>query len=229
MNYNKIKWSFPGSDILHINHFSSLITKETKYLILGTFPCKNFTNPYNENDEDNWFYSSAGNSFWSLMFYALNGIEINDDRTKQEKINLLTNHNFGITDIIQEAFRIRDKNQDSNLYVKKIVDLKCMLEKFNGIEVIFLTSKNMLKELFKPVYISNNDFLIEENKTTIINRIYNNRNYWIEKIVYNFNKKERKIKVIPLYSPSREIPPFEIKKEMYKEALNYFSCHIILN
>ena len=217
-----IDFMLPGSNILHNHNFDEYFDKDqTKYLILGTFPGLEFTIP-NFNQIDNpeaWYYSSAGNTFWNLMFYALNNDNIENKHLKVTKQNLLSTNNFGITDIIQNAYRIRNSNQDSNLYVQKVRDLKDLLMKCKNITTIFLTSKSMLKEFFIPIYVDGLQYFTLDQK---VNNEYeiNNNKYKIENITYYFDKTKRILKVIPLNSPAREIPIFEIKKELYRLVFN---------
>ncbi len=209
-------WKLPESDIVHEHHFPDFFNDDISCLFLGTFPGKEFTHPdYKYNPED-WFYSASGNTFWDLMFYSLGNAE-NEIRGRKSKEAILENNAFGITDIIEKAQRIRNSNQDSNLYVTQIKDLRSIVERCSNLKTIFLTSISMFNEFFIPAYADKNGFLILNE--SIKEKYSFDKEYIINKYIYSIKHSSRIIRVIPLHSPAREIPPYEIKKELYKKII----------
>ena len=84
-----------NSSTEHVHPFEPFVSKNTKTLILGTFPGKDFTDPNKENDKEDWYYGNKRNEFWELIEYALCCKE-NSLKTMKEKKDILEKHNIGI-------------------------------------------------------------------------------------------------------------------------------------
>jgi 8-oxo-dGTP diphosphatase len=115
--------------------FGSFVPKNSKYLILGSFPAKN----------TDWYYGSGRNQFWKML-EKVYGIELN---SKEKKKAFLKKQRITITDIILKCDRTKNSNSDSNL---KIISLNFSLIKSifknNEIDKVFFTSR-FVEKLFR--------------------------------------------------------------------------------
>ena len=207
--------SASNSSTEHIHPFEPFVSKNTKTLILGTFPGKDFTDPNKENDKEDWYYGNKRNEFWELIEYALCCKE-NSLKTIKEKKGLLEKHNIGITDIIKKAKRKEDNNSDKNLYDIDPNDLNSLLDKYKDIDTIVLTSKDMYKRFFKKYYVKTDDAILKQDKNKKI-ETYEEQGKKIN--IYYYTFKGRPIRVVPLHSPARKNVSIKIKKALYKYIL----------
>ena len=206
--------SASNSSTEHIHPFEPFVSKNTKTLILGTFPGKDFTDPNKENDKEDWYYGNKRNEFWELIEYALCCKE-NSLKTIKEKKGLLEKHNIGITDIIKKAKRKEDNNSDKNLYDIDPNDLNSLLDKYKDIDTIVLTSKDMSR-FFKKYYVKTDDAILKQDKNKKI-ETYEEQGKKIN--IYYYTFKGRPIRVVPLHSPARKNVSIKIKKALYKYIL----------
>ncbi|UTD12452.1 uracil-DNA glycosylase family protein [Treponema denticola] len=207
--------SASNSSTEHIHPFEPFVSKNTKTLILGTFPGKDFTDPNKENDKEDWYYGNKRNEFWELIEYALCCKE-NSLKTIKEKKGLLEKHNIGITDIIKKAKRKEDNNSDKNLKVIETNDLNSLLDKYKDIDTIVLTSKDMYKRFFKKYYVKTDDAILKQDKNKKI-ETYEEQGKKIN--IYYYTFKGRPIRVVQLHSPARKNVSIDIKKALYKYIL----------
>ena len=207
-----------NSSTEHVHPFEPFVSKNTKTLILGTFPGKNFTDPNKENDKEDWYYGNKRNEFWELIEYALCCKE-NSLRKIKEKKEVLKKHNIGITDIIKKAKRKADNNSDKNLEVMETNDLNSLLDKYKDIDTIVLTSKDMYTKFFKKYYVKTNDAILKQDK----NKEQKTHEEQGKKInIYYYTFKGRPIRVVPLHTPARKNVAnvsIDIKKALYKYIL----------
>jgi len=211
--------SASNSSTEHVHPFEPFVSKNTKTLILGTFPGKDFTDPNKENDKEDWYYGNKCNEFWELIEYALDCKENSLKKmTRDEKKEVLEKHNIGITDIVKKAIRTENNNSDENLEVMETNDLNSILDKYKGIDTIVLTSKDMYDRFFENNYVRSEDAVLKKEKEG------ENREYeGIQKVeitIHYFTFKGRPIRVIPLHSPARKNVSIDIKKEIYTDILN---------
>ena len=207
--------SASNSSTEHIHPFEPFVSKNTKTLILGTFPGKDFTDPNKENDKEDWYYGNKRNEFWELIEYAL-CCKKNSLRKIKEKKEVLKKYNIGITDIVKKAKRKEDNNSDENLEVMKTNDLNSILDKYKVIDTIVLTSKDMYKKFFKKYYIETDDAILKQDKNKKI-ETYEEQGKKIN--IYYYTFKGRPIRVVPLHSPARKNVSIKIKKALYKYIL----------
>ena len=207
--------SASNSSTEHVHPFEPFVSKNTKTLILGTFPGKDFTDPNKENDKEDWYYGNKRNEFWELIEYALCCKE-NSLKTIKEKKGLLEKHNIGITDIIKKAKRKEDNNSDKNLYDIDPNDLNSLLDKHKDIDTIVLASKDMYTRFFKKYYVKTDDAILKQDKNKKI-ETYEEPGKKIN--IYYYTFKERPISVVPLHSPARKNVSIDIKKALYKYIL----------
>lgn len=204
-----------NSSTEHVHPFEPFVSKNTKTLILGTFPGKDFTDPNKENDKEDWYYGNKCNEFWELIEYALDCKE-NSLRKIKEKKEVLKKHNIGITDIVKKAKRKEDNNSDENLEVMETNDLNSLLDKYKDIDTIVLTSKDMYTQFFKKYYVKTDDAILKQDKNKKI-ETYEEQGKKIN--IYYYTFKGRPIRVVPLHSPARKNVSIKIKKALYKYIL----------
>ena len=207
--------SASNSSTEHVHPFEPFVSKNTKTLILGTFPGKDFTDPNKENDKEDWYYGNKCNEFWELIEYALDCKE-NSLRKIKEKKEVLKKHNIGITDIVKKAKRKEDNNSDENLEVMETNDLNSLLDKYKDIDTIVLTSKDMYTQFFKKYYVKTDDAILKQDKNKKI-ETYEEQGKKIN--IYYYTFKGRPIRVVPLHSPARKNVSIKIKKALYKYIL----------
>lgn len=146
-------WSHPGAHLLHRHPFAPFYDQQTTGLILGTFPGQQFTAPGYAVAEDDWYYGSRGNQLWPLLYQAL-AQPLPAAPSRSAKQALLQRYRLGMTDIVQQAYRIRATNQDHNLHVQAIRSLTAALAATPQLQRIYLTSKSMYREFFLPAYFA---------------------------------------------------------------------------
>ena len=207
--------SASNSSTEHVHPFEPFVSKNTKTLILGTFPGKDFTDHNKENDKEDWYYGNKCNEFWELIEYALDCKE-NSLRKIKEKKEVLKKHNIGITDIVKKAKRKEDNNSDENLEVMETNDLNSLLDKYKDIDTIVLTSKDMYTQFFKKYYVKTDDAILKQDKNKKI-ETYEEQGKKIN--IYYYTFKGRPIRVVPLHSPARKNVSIKIKKALYKYIL----------
>ena len=121
--------------------FKPLIDKNSKILILGTFPSL-------KSVENNFYYAHPRNQFWPLLANVFNE---KTPTSIEEKINLIKKHNIALWDVVKKTNRTN--SLDSNLKDIELNDIESLLKKYPNIKVIFFTSKTAEK-LFKKLNIN---------------------------------------------------------------------------
>ena len=143
--------------------FDSFIPYKCRYLILGSFPGKEFTQEENNIlSYDSWYYGTKSNLFWKLISDIYNVILITIDN----KTNLLNTLKIGISDIIQSCKRKNNNNSDYNLIdidYKKDEIINILLS--NPIEKVYFTSIFVERNFSKNIIPINNTFIQIANKT----------------------------------------------------------------
>lgn len=114
------------------NGYFGFIPEKTTALFIGTFPVP-------EQGKTGFFYHSGANLFWKIL-KELTGQNLS---SLEQKMNLLSNLNLGITDILCKAQRT-DENcssrADSDLKAICFNNISNVLSDFPSIEDIYLTS-----------------------------------------------------------------------------------------
>ncbi len=122
------------SEVL-IHPFKPIVFKDTKVLILGSFPSiKSF--------EKNFYYAHPRNQFWKIL-ESVTGYPVNN---RDQKIWLLKECKFGLWDMIKSCQR--DNSLDSSLEDEELNDLTSFLEEHSSIKKLAFTGKKA-EALFK--------------------------------------------------------------------------------
>jgi len=123
--------------MIELHPFISFVPKNSKYLIIGTFPGK-------PGKTGTWFYGAKRNQFWPILENVYNK-KLN---SIQKKKGLLSSFRIGLSDIILSCERKSGLNSDNNLtnitFNTKVI--KNILTA-NKIKKVFFTSR-YAKKLF---------------------------------------------------------------------------------
>ena len=118
-----------------IHPFKPIIFKDTKVLILGSFPSiKSF--------ENNFYYAHPRNQFWKIL-QAVTEYPVNN---RDQKIWLLKECKFGLWDMIKSCQR--DNSLDTSLESEEVNNLEMFLEEHPSIKKLAFTGKKA-EALFK--------------------------------------------------------------------------------
>ncbi len=114
-------------------------------LILGTFPGKDNVQV---EGQDEWFYSSKRNQFWTII----RGVYNEELSTIAQKKELFTRKRIAIGDIFLKIKRKENNNSDTSLEVIEYNDKEIeKVLKENFIDNVFTTSQFVAKE-FKKLF-----------------------------------------------------------------------------
>lgn len=115
-----------------IHPFGPLYDKNSKILILGSFPSQ-------KSREQRFFYGHPQNRFWRVLSMVFNSVE---PKTIEEKKNFLLANNIAVWDVISSC----EITGSSDSSIKNVVpnDLKIILENTN-IEKIYVNGKTAEK------------------------------------------------------------------------------------
>ena len=130
--------------------FGSFIPENTRHLVVGTFPGRQFSQrTAEENEVDALAFSYGGrNQFWRIM-ERLYGVEL---ITRQDKKTLFASLNMGLIDLISACRRKNQSNLDTDLIdiVWNKAEFDSIFERFN-IEIVFCTGK-AVAQIFQKWY-----------------------------------------------------------------------------
>ncbi len=120
--------------MIETHAFGVFIPPNAKYLVLGSFTAKKYT----DNPNLDWFYVTPVNQFWPIIEQVYN-ISLRDQKSKQklfEKLGIAT------ADIIHQCERRDGTNLDANLVtITYNTPALRKLLKNNKIEKLFFTNK----------------------------------------------------------------------------------------
>ena len=130
-----------------IHPFKPVVFKDSKILILGTFPSiKSF--------ENNFYYSHPKNQFWDILANIFNEKK---PKSIEEKILFLKKHKIALWDSICECKRKKANSRDDNLEIIKLCDIPSLLKEYPNIEKVAVTSRlaeKIVKKLnINPIYL----------------------------------------------------------------------------
>lgn len=129
--------------IIEIHPHQAFVPKNTKVLILGSFPGKDHSDV---EGKDEWFYASKRNQFWKIM----RGVYNLPLLTTQEKKDCFSEKGIAVTDIFLKVKRKENNNLDGNLeiieYNSKAIQSILILPNLHS---IFFTSQFVEKQFRK--------------------------------------------------------------------------------
>ena len=118
--------------------FPPIIFKDTKTLILGSFPSI-------QSFEKNFYYAHPRNQFWQILSIITGYPAI----IKDQRIWLLKQTKLGLWDMIHSCSR--ENSLDSTLYDEEVNDIPTLLEEHPTIEKIAFTGRKS-QQLFELHY-----------------------------------------------------------------------------
>jgi len=122
-----------SSQVIH--PFKPILFKDTKILILGSFPSiKSF--------ENNFYYTHPHNQFWKILSMITGYPAL----IKDQKMWLLKETHLGLWDMIQSCHR--ENSLDIQLYDEEVNDIPTLLEEYPSIDTIAFTGRKA-QELFE--------------------------------------------------------------------------------
>ena len=109
--------------------FDPIIDKDSKVLILGTFPSvKSF--------ENSFYYSHPKNQFWKLLSRLFDEAK---PKSIEEKIALLHRHHIALWDMVKACERAN--SLDTSLKNIEVNDIAKLLQHYPNIKAIFFTGR----------------------------------------------------------------------------------------
>jgi len=108
--------------------FKPIIFKDTKTLILGSFPSI-------QSVKNDFYYAHPRNQFWKILS-AITEYPINN---RDQKIWLLKEAKLGLWDMIRSCSR--ENSLDSSLEDEEVNDIAVLLEQYPSIERIAFTGR----------------------------------------------------------------------------------------
>lgn len=117
------------------NLFKPIIFKESKILILGSFPSI-------DSFENGFYYGHSRNQFWRILS-EISGYPINN---RDQKIWLLKVSNIALWDMVKSC--VRDNSLDSSLEDIEVNNIAEFLEEYPNIERVAFTGR-LAERLFK--------------------------------------------------------------------------------
>ena len=177
------------------------IEKDTKIVILGTFP--------SEASRDTFFYHKSTNQFWTILskLYNCNDIchlqknEISKDKEEQLIENrkaFLKKHQIGLWDVIDKCDI--DKSKDSSIKNPTYNDLASLKTEYPKLEHIYFSSKKAFQ--FYQKYLQD-DLKDSASKT------------WLENVVIR--------EALPSPSSANARLTLEQKQKRWEELLGLFN------
>ncbi|MFM2266823.1 MAG: hypothetical protein RL757_264 [Bacteroidota bacterium] len=132
-------------DILEFHAFGDFLPADVQYLVVGTFPGRQFTQrTAAENEADPLAFSYGGrNQFWKILA-TIYDIKL---ETRADKQALLTTYQIGMSDLIRACRRRQSSNLDSDLtdIVWNRENLAQIIAN-NDLKTVFCTGKAVAKQ-----------------------------------------------------------------------------------
>lgn len=126
--------------------FEPFIDKNSKILILGSFPSK-------KSREVNFYYGNTQNRFWKVMEEFFNIRIANDNNSKK---SFLTAYNIALWDIVKSTNIKGSSDLDLIKVDNEINDIKSLLKEYPNIQKIFCNGKasyNLTTKIFPNLEI----------------------------------------------------------------------------
>lgn len=108
--------------------FSPIVFKDTKILILGSFPSI-------KSIENNFYYTHPQNQFWKILT-SITAYPINN---RDQKIWLLKESRLGLWDMISCCSR--ENSADCSIEDEEVNDIAALLERYPSIETVAFTGR----------------------------------------------------------------------------------------
>jgi len=119
-----------------IHPFEPIIDKNSKILILGSFPSI-------DSFKNSFYYGHKQNQFWKLLADIF---EENIPKTIEEKIDFLKKHKIALWDIVKSCNR--KGSLDNCLKNIEVNDIEKLLKRYPNIKAVFFTGRKA-QQLYK--------------------------------------------------------------------------------
>lgn len=197
--------------IISIHPFEPFIPEEATKLIIGTIPPYRFCQNDGINPKDVYFYyGSADNQFWDLVYISTYGsaenlIKDNNSAAIEQRKKTLELLGIGITDVIDSCIHIDGKSDDNSLKVIKQKDIRKILRENDKIDTLIYTSNYVKSQM---------NTICDKGYHSCVDK---------EKRIWRTSINGKDFRVIILYSPSpnalRGVDE-ETREKQYKDVFS---------
>jgi G:T/U-mismatch repair DNA glycosylase len=170
--------------------YPNYIPEKTIFLVVGSFPS------HRKNAAFNFFYGARGNRFWPLLAEVFNRPLVHDEGepAKEERENLLKDHNIGITDMLSKCYRYKGRSGDDNLYPINFKAMLPLLDAHKSIRRIIFTGR---LHIIGPLGLFRT-YLHQQGKT--LGDLARNQ---LDTLTGSYDHDGRKVEIMVPMSPSR--------------------------
>lgn len=197
----------------HQHPYPPFIPKGAKKLIVGTLPPPRFTTRDFKLDDVDFCYGSRDGQLWKILekVFDVELLYENSEKAIQQRIQLLTEYNIGVCDMVEYAFREQINASDLGILDPILRPIIPILKEYPNIDTLLFTggnSKNGPEYFFRQHLKA-----YPEIKLTKVSDIVPR--------IHQFNLDSRIIKTISLTAPSgaanRAVGSMELYKKLKKE------------
>lgn len=178
----------------HQHPYPPFIPKGATKLIVGTLPPPRFTTREFKLDDVNFCYGSRDGQLWKIFekIFEVNLLYDNSEEAIQQRIQLLTQYNIGICDMVEYAFRDKIDASDIGILKPELRPILSILKENSNIDTLLFTGGNSKNgpEYFFRKHLKNFpdiDYVLVSDKVPRI---------------HQFSLQSRIIKTVSLTAPS---------------------------
>ena len=159
-----------------IHPFKPVIFKESRVLILGSFPSA-------KSREVDFYYGNKNNRFFKILEVIF---DEKIGESKEAKINFLRRHKIALFDVVKSCEIVG--SSDSSLSVKEVTDIGKLIEN-TDIEKILLNGKKAVEIFQKYIKIDKVKYFYIPSSSPA------NASFSLDRLVYEYRKQLEYLKV----------------------------------
>ena len=159
-----------------IHPFKPVIFKESRVLILGSFPSV-------KSREVDFYYGNKNNRFFKILEVIF---DENIGESKEEKIDFLRRHKIALFDVVKSCEIVG--SSDSSLSVKEVNDIGKLIEN-TDIEKILLNGKKAYEIFQKYIKIDKVKYFYIPSSSPA------NASFSLDRLVFEYRKQLEYLKV----------------------------------
>ena len=159
-----------------IHPFKPVIFKESRVLILGSFPSV-------KSREVDFYYGNKNNRFFKILEVIF---DENIGESKEEKIDFLRRHRIALFDVVKSCEIVG--SSDSSLIVKEVNDIGKLIEN-TDIEKILLNGKKAFEIFQKYIKIDKIKYFYIPSSSPA------NASFSLDRLVFEYRKQLEYLKV----------------------------------
>ena len=159
-----------------IHPFKPVIFKESRVLILGSFPSV-------KSREVDFYYGNKNNRFFKILEVIF---DEKIDESKEAKIDFLRRHKIALFDVVKSCEIVG--SSDSSLSVKEVNDIGKLIEN-TDVEKILLNGKKAFEIFQKYIKIDNVKYFYIPSSSPA------NASFSLDRLVYEYRKQLEYLKV----------------------------------